>query len=281
MKIRRVSLHYFAVGLLGVTISSIALAEDPQPDPAPSARSSSPWGGNLSAYLWTAGVNGDFNVGTRSGSVDANFIDIWNKSSRVPLGFMGRGEIHYDRFGVFVDGNYMNIQLKPVFGRISDGIGSEMGLMDYGLSYRVFGAPSSEARFYQGKKRPNILDVYVGGRTLWLSNSVSFSGPFGLISRTPQTDRTLTTPFIGTRFGVDFTPNWFAMADVNFGGFGAGSVTFTGGLLGMVGYKTELFGLPTSMEVGYRAIRYNVDPHKTTQANVTLNGPFIGLTGYW
>jgi len=227
-------------------------------------------------------VKGDFNVGARSGSVDASFIDIWDKSSRIPLGFMGRLEIHYDRFGVFVDGNYMNIQLKPVFGRISDGIGSEIGLMDYGLSYRVFGAsPSEVAALYQGKKRPNMLDVYVGGRTLWLGNSVSFSGPFGLIERTPQTSRTLTTPFVGTRFGVDFSPHWFVMADANFGGFGAGSVSFTGGLLGMVGYRTELFGLPASFEAGYRAIRYNVEPNSATSANVTLNGPFIGLTGYW
>jgi hypothetical protein len=253
-----------------------AAASEPQAGPK------SPWGGNLSAYLWTAGMKADVSAGTHGGSVDASFIDIWDKSTRVPLGFMGRLEVHYERFGVFVDGNYMDIRLKPLFGRVSEGINSEMGLMDYGLAYRLFGAPASVvADQYQGRKRPNMLDVYVGARTLWIGNSISFAGPFGLVQRSPQTNRSLTAPYVGMRFGVDFTPQWFLLADANFGGFGVDAVSFTGGLLGAVGYRTRWFGVPTSLEAGFRAIRYNVDAHQATAANVTLNGPFIGLTGYW
>ena len=79
---------------------------------------------------------------------------------------------------------------------------------------------------------------------------------------------------------VNFSPDWFGMVDGNFGGFGAGNVSFTGGLLGMAGYRTSLFGLPTSIEAGYKALRVNAGKGNL-EANATLNGPFIGLTGYW
>lgn len=271
-------------GLLFTTLSFVypgsAFAENLGSE-SQQAKQKSPWGGNLSAYLWTAGVKGDFTSGNRSGSVDASFIDVWGKSKRPPLGFMGRLEVHYERFGLFIDGNYMDIQLKPHFGAVSDGIHSQMGLMDYGFGYRVFGARPEDLGEYQDKKRPNVLDVYVGARTLWLGNSINFSGPLGLLERTPQTGKTFTAPLLGGRFVVDFSPHWFVLGDANFGGFGADKVSFTGGLMGMLGYRTSLFGVPASVEAGYRAVRYNVDGKGSAATNATLNGPFLGLTGYW
>lgn len=137
--------RYVLLSMLWLTpLSLIAThAEEPPQPTTEQASPQSPWAFNLSSYLWTAGLKGDFTAGSHSGSVDASFIDIWDKSRRPPLGFMGRLEIHYERFAFYVDGNYMNIQLKPAFGRVSQGIGSELGLMDYGLMYRIFGTPAS------------------------------------------------------------------------------------------------------------------------------------------
>jgi hypothetical protein len=267
----------FAVLLFAASVNGAETA----PIPTETATKASPWGFNLSTYLWTPGINGSFSAGSHTGSVDVNFIDIFNKSSRIPLGFMGRLEAHYEQFAFFVDGNYMNIQLKPVADRISDGINSAMGIMDYGLMYRAFGANVSEMPSYVGKKRPNVLDVYVGARTLWLDNSVSISGPFGFIGRSPTSSKTFTSPIIGGRVIVDFTPSWFILADANIGGFGAQSVDFTGGLMGMVGYRTTFFDHPAAVEIGYKAVRYQVDRGGPTAASATLNGPFIGLTGNW
>jgi hypothetical protein len=47
---------------------------------------------------------------------------------------MGRLEAHYERYGFYLDGNYMNLELKPRFDRISQGINSELGIMDYGVA---------------------------------------------------------------------------------------------------------------------------------------------------
>ncbi len=285
MSLPRISLGSLARACLALTAllgAAFVQAGEPAATPAETpAKPSSPWGFNLSTYLWTPGIAGSFSSGQHSGSVDVNFIDIFNKSSRVPLGFMGRLEAHYDRFAFFVDGDYMNIQLKPRRDLISDGIHSEVGIMDYGLMYRVFGAPAAEATSYLGKRRPNILDVYAGARTLWLDNSVTLSGPFGFIERTPSVSKTFTSPIIGTRILVDFTQSWFVLADANIGGFGAQSVDFTGGLMGLLGYRMSVMDHPAAVQIGYKAIRYKVDKDGPGSTNATLNGPFIGFTGHW
>jgi hypothetical protein len=213
--------------------------------------------------------------------VDVNFIDIVNKSRRVPLGFMGRFEAHYDRFAFYVDGNYMNMKLKPVLGNLSSGVNSEMGIMDYGLMYRIFGATAGQALDYEGKKRPNRLDVYAGARTLWLDNSVSIWGPLGVVQTSPSSSKSFTSPVVGGRIVVDLTPSWFVLADGSFGGFGAQNVDFTGSVMGLVGYRLSFFGHPASLDLGYKAIRFKVDPGGNIGTSATLNGPFLGLTGQW
>lgn len=272
------TLIFIAVALFPVVSQC---AETPMASAAEKPASASPWGFNLSTYMWLPGVNSDFTVGPNTSSIDANFIDIVGKSRRFPLGFSGHFEAHYDRFAFFLDGSYFNMQLKPVASRISQGADVEMGIMDYGLMYRVLGANPSELRDYQGKKRPFMLDVYAGARTIWLGASTAISGPFGLIGRSPTVNSSFTSPIIGGRVGYDFTANWFVLVDGNIGGFGAQSVKLTGSAMGALGYRTAFFGVPASVEAGYKALYYNVDKSGPTSAKVTMNGPFIGLTGYW
>ncbi len=280
---KKTSLHHLALAFLATVLftASVYSADTPKTPDLDKPVGTSPWGFNLTTYLWLPGIDGSVTAGQRTGSVDVNFIDIVGKSRRVPLGFMGHFEAHYERFAFYMDGNYINLRLNPAFGRISEGINTELGLMDYGLMYRIFGAKASEIRNYQGKKRPNMLDVYVGARTLWLDNSVSLSGPLGLIQLSSSTSHSFTSPLLGARIAFDLTPNWYVMTDFSFGGFGVQSVDFTGSILGEVGYRTTAFDIPISLEAGYKAVRYQVDRDGPTATRATLNGPFIGLTGYW
>jgi hypothetical protein len=275
---RQLALAFLAAALFPASVYS---AETPKTLDLDRPVGTSPWGFNLTTYLWLPGIDGSITAGQRTGSADVNFIDIVNKSRRVPLGFMGHFEVHYERFAFYMDGNYINLRLNPAFGRISEGINTELGLMDYGLMYRIFGAKASEIRNYQGKKRPNMLDVYLGARTLWLDNSVSLSGPLGLIQLSASTSHSFTSPLLGSRIAFDLTPNWYVMTDFSFGGFGVQSVDFTGSILGEVGYRTTAFDIPISLEAGYKAVHYQVDRDGPTATRATLNGPFIGLTGYW
>jgi hypothetical protein len=268
----------FSTICLWGTLSS---AQNRSDDLLNTANTSSPWAIKLQTYLWLTGITGDLSAGPFQRNVDANFIDVVGKSRRAPLGFMGRFEAHFDRFAFYVDGNYINLRLNPNFGQVSDGINSELGLMDYGLMYRVFGAPESQLGSFQESKRPNALDVYAGARTIWLENYVTFSGPHGFVQTSPSVSHAFTSPIIGSRFSIDITSNWFLQSDLNFGGFGAQGVDFTGGVMGEVGYRTRFFNVPTSFEFGYKAVRYKVDNNGPIATNVTLNGPFIGLTGQW
>jgi hypothetical protein len=239
--------------------------------------SPSPWAANLSLYMWLPGVNGDFSAGPFNKSVDASFIDIAGKLRNFPLAFMGRFEVHYERLGLYLDGNYMDLDFKPRFDQgISKGLSSQLGIMEYGAMYRVFGPAASEriARWSE-KPRSNLLDLYAGGRTFWLDNQIEFKG-----IGSAAASKSFTTPVVGGRFAVEFTPAWFVLVDGNVGGFGVDDVKFAASVLGTVGYRTTLFGMPASVEAGYKALHLEVNK-QIIDSDVTMNGPFIGLTGYW
>ena len=247
--------------------------------PPTTSTEASPWSFNLTAYAWLPGVTGNYSAGPLSKSVDVNFIDIAGKLSSVPLAFMGRFEAHYERFGVYVDGNYMDLDFKDKTGPrglASVGLSTQLGLMDYGVMYRLFGPSPADHSNWQGTAHSNRLDLYVAGRSLWLTNTLD---PKRLGQRT--SGATLTAPLIGGRFAIDLSPDWFVMADGNLGGFGADNVSFTGTLQGMVGYRFRVGDVPSSVELGYRALRINTQPNSRLQTNTTLNGPFVGLTAYW
>jgi hypothetical protein len=263
--------------LLLVAVTSTARAEESVPPE--SACETSPWSFNLTAYAWLPGVTGNYSAGPLSKSVDANFVDIAGKLSSVPLAFMGRLEAHYERFGLYVDGNYMDLDFKDKTGPrglASVGLSTQLGLMDYGVMYRLFGPSPADHSNWSGKAHSNRLDVYVAGRTLWLTNTLD---PKRLGQR--SNSATVTAPLIGGRFGIDINPDWFVMADGNLGGFGADNVSFTGALQGLVGYRFLMGDVPGSVELGYRALRISTQPNSRLQTNTTLNGPFAGLTAYW
>lgn len=239
------------------------------------------WGFNLTSYTWLAGTEGSLSVGQHTRRVNADFVDIVNKSRRFPLGFNGHFEAHYDKFAFYLDGSYMNIKLKPRLDNISGGINSEVGVIDYGLMYRLLGVNAADVLDYQEKARPMVLDLYAGARTIWMGNSLALSSPSGLVQRTPEMNVSFTSPIIGSRIGKDLTEKWFLMLDANIGGFGAQGVQLTSNLLGAVGYKTSLFDVPVSIEGGYKALYYKVDKNGPTSTNMTLHGPFLGLTGYF
>lgn len=193
------------------------------------------------------------------------------------MAFNGHFEAHYERLGFYLDGNYMGLDFEPRFDRVSEGASMDLGIMDYGLSYRLFGSTASEGvAHWEEKARSNILHIYAGGRTIWLGNHIDskFTG-------SASANATLTAPVIGGRIMAEFLPKWFLLLDGNVGGFGVDKVNFTSSALGAIGYRTTLFGVPSTVEAGYKALNVNVDKNKDASIDATLNGPFVGLTGYW
>lgn len=268
---------WLALAFVGALQAEIVVAAD---SAAPmSGTEPDPWAFNLTLYGWFPGMRGNVGAGPLSKSVDVNFVDLVGKLSNFPMAFNGRFEAHYQRLGFYLDGNYLDVDLaipRNSRGPLSTDLAMTLGVMDYGLMYRLFGPAPNEMAAWAGKVQPNRLDVYVGGRTIWMDNTIT--PPLSAPSVSAST--TLTAPLIGGRFLVDITPDWFLLADGNLGGFGADGVDFTGVLHGMVGYRTTFFDVPTSLEVGYRALRINAKSGRAAM-NMTMDGPLAGLTLHW
>lgn len=262
------------VGVLCALLA--AAATNPAIGAENAAAPASPWAFNLNLYMWLPGLDGKFSTGTLNKSMDKTFIDIVDASHRIPLGFMGRFEAKYERFGLYLDGDYFNLDFSRKTGPrgfASVGLETEMGILDYGVMYRLSGPPDLAA--WEGKAGPNRLDVYAGGRTIWLANTIT---PQRLQSHSAS--KSLTSPVIGGRIHIDFNPDWFVKLDGNIGGFGADNVDFSGGILGTVGYRTTAFGLPTAIELGYKALRVDVSD-EAVKTRATMSGPFVGATAFW
>ena len=259
-----------ALAVAMATASSVHGAEITEADAV-----QDPWAFNLTLYMWFPGLNGNFSAGPLNDSFSLSFIDIADKLSSFPMAFNGHFEAHYERLGFYLDGNYMGMDFEPRFDRVSNGASMELGIMNYGISYRLFGSTASESvAHWEEKARSNLLDLYVGGQTIWLGTQVDsrFNG-------TASANSSSTAPVIGGRIMAEFLPKWFLLLDGNVGGFGVDNVTFTGSALGAIGYRATLFGVPSTLEAGYKAL--NVDVNKGAAIDATMHGPFVGLTGYW
>lgn len=188
------------------------------------------------------------------------------------MAFNGHFDAYYERLGFYLDGTYFGLDFEPALDKgESKGVSLRMGIMDYGVSYRVFGASAAErVSSWNDKASSPIFDIYTDGRTIWLGNKAEC----GRISA--SMDASVTAPVIGGRVTVDITPKWYVSAD----GFGVDNVSLTTSALGKVGYRTSFFGVPASVEAGYKALSVKVNkPILTT--DIMMHGPYIGLTGYW
>jgi hypothetical protein len=236
-----------------------------------------PWAFDLTVYAWMPSIDGNFSAGRFDTTTSPSFVNIMGKLRNFPMAFNGHFEAHYERLGFYLDGNYMGMDFRPHLDqRISKGISTRMGIMDYGASYRLF-APSASERVsnWDAKTRSNSFDVYAGGRTIWLGNEAEFTD-IGSVS----SNASVTAPVIGGRINVDISPKWFVLVDGSVGGFGVDNVNFTSSALGKIGYRTSLFCVPASVEAGYKALNVKVSKPVLT-ADITMHGPYIGLTGYW
>jgi hypothetical protein len=81
-------------------------------------------------------------------------------------------------------------------------------------------------------------------------------------------------PLIGARFGIDLSDHWNLTAEGNVGGFGVGS-DLAWNAQAFLGYRTSLFGVPTTLAAGYRALHQDYD-HNDFKWDVTMYGPVLG-----
>jgi hypothetical protein len=235
-----------ALGLLG---TSPALADE----------SSDGWHVSLTPYLWMIGVSGDLTLPGQD--LSADFGDLWD---HLDAGFLGKGEVRYDRFGVLGDVLYLKIS-----GTNTRDL-AHLPIID--TKTKLSATSATFAGFYRvyDTEQWNV-DLLAGARYNDFKTELhaTAGGPGG--SRSVSKD--WTDPIIGVRANVRTGKKGSLTGYADYGGFGVNDAT-EWQVMGSYNYQwTENW----SVSAGYRYFAVNVDKGES-QYDLTLAGPLIGVT---
>jgi len=224
----------------------------------------------LDLWIWLFGITGDVGVRGTKTHVDASLQDIAENSDSI-MAFSGRLEIGYDRFTGFVDGTYANIGVENASGPAGLGkidITNEVGIVDFGLMYRVLEWPGEE----NGAK--GSLDAYAGGRYLTLDLELD---PENAASRSGGRD--WVDPIIGAKLRQPITKDFHLDMWGDVGGFGVES-DLTWSATALIGLDFDLFSMPATLYGGYRAIGWEHTEGSGSSKfiwDAVFHGPTLGL----
>lgn len=256
----------------GTPPAPAASAESPPPITADSSTSLR---FDMYAWIWLIGLNGDVGARGRTAEVDADFGDILDASDSV-FAFSGRLEVGYGRIGGFIDGMYADLgaddQTGP--GGLADiDIEFKQGMIDFGMMYRVVDVEPSGA----GAANPRnlTLDLYAGGRY----NSIELGvNPANLPERSRSQD--WLDPIVGAKLRLPLAERWRFEVNGDVGGFGVES-DFTWSTTAVFGYDFSLFGLPSTVLAGYRAVGWDYTDgsgNSEFKFDIVQHGPLLGLS---
>ncbi len=211
----------------------------------------SPWRFEFAPYFWLMGVEGDIGARGTTVNVGESFLDIVDASDTI-VALSARFEAGYRRFGVFLDGFYADITIENQTG--PEGLADvdvefKQTILDFGAMYRVGDwEPSGDA----AQNRLNItLDAYAGGRYSDLDIDIRPA-----VEPPRSGSKSWVDPIVGAKLVLPFAEQWHAAVNGDIGGFGVAS-DFTWSATALVGFDFHVFGLPSSVLAGYRAVGWD------------------------
>lgn len=223
------------------------------------------WLFRVAPYLWATSLDGNATVAGIESDVDVSFGDILEDLS---IAGMLLVDVQKGRFGVAVNGVFARvspdndvggIRIKATSDTVQLGVAPYYRVVDWayrtsssGQPLRLIVEPEAGFRFTYLRAE---LDVRNGGPTVDESES-------------------WVEPLIGSRFGLDLSDRWSLTAEANVGGFGVGS-DLAWNAQAFLGYRISLFGVPTTLAAGYRALHQDYD-HNDFEWDVTMHGPVLG-----
>ena len=251
-----------------LTLAMLALLTGAAPAAAQStdaADSGDRWLVRIAPYLWATSLDGNATVAGIKSDVDVPFSDILKDLS---LAGMLLVDVQKDRLGVAVNGvfarvspdNDVNgIRIKATSDTVQLGVAPYYRVVDW--AYRTSSS---------GKPLRLIVEPEAGFRFTYLRAELDVrnGGP------TVDESESWVEPLIGSRFGLDLSDRWNLTAEANVGGFGVSS-DLAWNAQAFLGYRTSLFGVPTTLAAGYRALHQDYD-HNNFKWDVTMYGPVLG-----
>ena len=235
-------------------------AQDATTDRPPEDR----WTVTVAPYLWLTALDGNATVAGIKSDVDVSASDLLKDLS---LGAMLALDVEKGRFGIGINGLFARVSADSDVGPLEIDATSDSGQLTIAPYYRVlewqYGVSSS------GRPLWLVVEPEAGFRYTYLRTELEVRG-----GRTVDGSESWVDPLIGSRIGLDLSDRWAIAGEGNFGGFGVGS-DFTWNAQAFVGYRTTLFGRPTTFALGYRALNQDYD-HGDFGWDVTMHGPILG-----
>jgi hypothetical protein len=235
-------------------------AQDASTDLPPEDR----WTFVVAPYLWAISLDGDAEVRGIEADVDVPFSDAVKDLS---FGAMLLVDARRGRFGVAVNGVFVRTSPDDEVGPFDIDATADLAQLGVGPYYRAvewqYGASAS------GQPLRFVLEPWVGARVNHLRVELE-------VRNGPQFDESQTwvDPVAGTRFAIDLAERWIVAGEADVGGVVAGS-DLSWNVQGYFGYRTSLFGQPTTFAIGYRALHVDYD-HNDFKWDVTQQGPILG-----
>ena len=170
-------------------------------------------------------------------------------------------------FGIGFNGLFARVSPDSKVGDVKIDVTSDSGQLAIAPYYQVlqwqYGVSASD------KPLRLVVAPEAGFRVTYMRTELDVHP-----GRTVDSSEAWVEHLIGSRFGLDLAERWAITGEANVGGFGVGS-DFTWNAQAYVGYQFSLFGRPTTLLVGYRAL-YQDYHHRNFEWDVTMHGPVIG-----
>lgn len=215
------------------------------------------WHGQITPYVWAAGLGGDATpfTGAPTLSVDKSL-----------------SEVLEDTDGAMFLTGYARRDRLVFMGDLSLSSSSKEGVVPPGLPARAKLRQRSMTLLagYRAIDTPDMhLDV-LGGARLWkVEAQVDLLG--GAISRSG--DKSFADPLVALRANYRLSPRWSAIFYADYGGFGVGSEQ-TSQLVATANYQVTD---NVYLSAGYRQL--NVDYRDGgTRIDMTMAGPLVGVS---
>ena len=245
------------------TLAAVTPAAGQQAEP-PASTTSDRWTITVAPYLWAAAMDGNATVAGIKSDVDVPVEDVLKDLS---FGAMLAVDVEKGRFGIGFNGLFARVSPDSKVGDIKFDVTSDSGQLAILPFYRLvewqYGTSSS------GAPLRLVVAPEAGFRFTYMRTEIDVHP-----GRTVDGSESWVDPLIGSRIGLELTDHWGIIGEGNLGGFEVGS-DFTWNAQAYLGYEFSLFGRPTTLLVGYRAL-YQDYHHRDFEWDVTMHGPVIG-----
>lgn len=237
--------------VLTAVFLSIPIAADAQ---------SSPWSGEITPYLWAAGIDGDLTVRGQSADVDVGFDDLFDKTDvagSVTVRVFHNRILFYGQLDYF-DLSTNEVETSGGTATFDGSLDSEVTIWTLGVGYK-----------FDGWSENQTISVFAGARQASIDTDLTLD-TLGKFSR----DREVTDAVLGVIPRFQLSRNWAFNPNL---GIGAGDSDLTYELWPQFQYGHNNL----NARIGYRRLYYDIKNDDDNEFDASFHGLTVGLGFRW